>query len=239
MKTEFYTPRGALVIESLPERPSSFYSFGDSLTLFLYPSERADLEAKLMAPSGVELYSPVAATLYASQYLSYRGIPTEALTLCTLNMISEVPLPTKPQDKKCYNTFKCKQLSSKYVNLSGGMPHLVHTVDCGTKTRVIEAPARVNLPHQLLCRLLVVDGMDDCVRSIAFRGEGLVWYMASTDETLTVDSVLPLAHVLSKRGIVGEVTVICRGESFSFYIAEPRDRYIYLPAIKLDYVRKL
>jgi hypothetical protein len=154
-----------------------------------------------------------------------RGLPKHAVSVISEGEYCEIHIIDIKSEKSCVYPVKCKQIYSKTVVFSGGMEHILYTDGAKIRTRIIEAPSEIDFSHELLCRLRVMGGLPDAVRSIAYRRVGKCWRMASTDKVLTLDSIVPLVGLAAHLGVCGEMRIICRGIEFPFRI-EPRDRSV-------------
>ncbi|MBR7117377.1 MAG: hypothetical protein IKC87_06690 [Clostridia bacterium] len=223
------TLTGALAVVTHTERPISFAPLCDfPKTLHLYPSEIHDLEATMISEGGALLCAPYESAFVASHYLSGKGLPQSSLTLFTCGEVFEVPIYSGNCVFEAVYPVKRKQFFAKTVYISGGMPHQLYT-ECGKiRARIVEAPSEVDISCEHLKRMCVIDGLPDTSRAVAYRECDGVFRMASTDKTLTLDSVLPLASLLAHRLGRGEVTVICRGTEFRFTLGASHDSSVCL-----------
>lgn len=213
---------GALAIRFLHERPKCFKEecTDEATSLILFPHDALDFEAVMLSDSGAPIIAPIFSSLAASHYFSLRGIPRSAVSMYCCGSRVDIPIISEKDTKSAEYPVKCKQIYSKTVVFSGGMEHVLYTEGGKCRTRIIEAPSEIDFSAELLSRLRVVDGLPDTVRSIAYRRVGGSWRMASTDATLTLDSVMPLAGLLMHRGVRGMIEIICRGVTFPIRIPE-------------------
>lgn len=223
------TLTGALAVITHGERPVDFTPISDyTRTLHLYPGEILDIEGAMLSDGGAVLVAPYECAFVASRYLSGKGLPTASLTFGASGESFEIPIFGEREGLEVVYPIKCKPIFAKTVYISGGMPHLLYT-ECGrVRTRIVEAPSEVDISAEHLKRLCVVDGLPDTSRAIAYRECDGVFRMASTDGTLTLDSVLPLLNLLRHRKRQGDVTVICRGREFRFTLGVSDDASVYI-----------
>lgn len=216
------TLTGAIAVKILDERPLSFseHKSCGMPTVILMPHSCEDFEAVILSESGAVLPCPVTSTILASHVFSQRGLPLRSISVISEGERSEIPFVDAKNAKNCYYPVKCKQIYSKTVVFSGGMEHVLYTDGGKSRTRIIEAPSEIDFSRELLCRLRVMEGLPDAVRSIAYRRVGGVWRMASTDTTLTLDSVVPLVGLAAHLGAIGEVRIISRGIELPFRISD-------------------
>lgn len=226
------TLTGALAISFLRERPFSFsaHSGSGALTVAAYPHPVFDFEAVAVAPSGAVICAPTLSALALSYYFSMCGLPRGAISVISENETSEIPIIDSGGGKIRRYPIKCKQSYSKTVVFSGGMEHTVYTQGGKNRARIIEAPSESDFSRELLSRLSVIDGLPDTVRSVAYRRVGGVYRMASTDNVLTLDSVIPLAGLIAQQGVCGRVDIICRGITFPFILPEAESGVVYIDA---------
>ena len=223
MKAEFNTLTGALVVDTQKERPVSFlpYATDGAKTLVIYPESDADFGAALLSSSGTVLVAPLESAILASEFFFNRGIPTSALSLSVCDEVFDIPSLAFDYAESAAFAVECQQIYTNTINLSGGMPHTVYT-ECGKiKTRIIEAPSEVDFSPEILRRIKVAKGLPDAARSIAYREIDGCYKIASSDSSLTLDSVKAMLSLAHRRGKSGKITVICRGISFEFEIPQP------------------
>lgn len=214
------TLTGALLVKALEERPISFsgYAAAGSRVLLVFPHCDADFEAVMLSEDGSVLSAPIEASIALSRYFSVRGLPHASLSLVSLGEKYDIPLFAEIGRYNREYPIKCKQIYSKTIVFSAGMEHTLYTEGGKGRARIIEAPSETDFSEELLRRLCVMDGLPDTVRSIAYRKSAEGYRMASTDRTITLDSVAPLAGLLFHTGVRGRVSIICRGIAFRFYL---------------------
>ena len=224
------TLTGALAVRILDERPLSFCEHRSCgmPTVLLMPHFREDFEAVTVSESGAVLPCPVMSAIVASHVLSLRGLPLHSISVISEGERYEVPFADSKNSKNCRYPIKCKQIYSKTVAFSGGMENILYTDGGKNRTRIIEAPSEIDFSRELLCRLKIMEGLPDAVRSVAYRRVGGVWRMASTDTTLTLDSVVALVGLAAHLGARGEVMIACRGIEFEFTVPEREPSLAYI-----------
>ena len=231
MKAEFNTLTGALVVDTQRERPSSFlpYANDGAKTLVIYPECDSDFGAVLLSTRGAALVAPLESAMLSSAFFLGRGIPTKALSLFVCDERFDIPSLAFNYTKNEAFVVKCQQIYTNTMELSGGMPHTVYTEGGKIKTRIIEAPSEVDFSPEILRRIKVAKGLPDAARSIAYREIDGCYKSASSDSSLTLDSVKAMLSLAHRRGKSGKITVICRGISFEFEIPQPWCGKAYLP----------
>ena len=214
----FNTVFGALNALTVSERPLSFekYLSTGARTLLIYPDERVDFEAVMIAEDGTILLSPIETVIVLSHYFSVKGMPTSSLRISVAGELTDVPVDAALVGTERVYPIKCKQIYTKTVVFSAGMEHTLYTEGGKNRARIVEAPSETDFSPELLRRLSVVSGLPDTVRSVAFRRAADTYRMASTDRHLTLDSVAPLAGYLFRQGIRGRIEVVCRGITVKF-----------------------